>query len=94
MVLRLRCFGECKPRSIYVKNILTNELITLEVTLLDTIEHVKAKIQDKTGVPSDQQQLTFANKQLKNGDRLMDCNIETESTLHLDAMPFKMCALC
>lgn len=84
---RLRCFGECNPRRICVKNISTNELITLEVTLLDSVESVKAKILDQTGIQRDQQQLTFADKQLKDSDRLMDCGIETESTLHLDILP-------
>lgn len=87
VLYRLRCFGECHPRPIYVKNISTNELITLEVTLLDTVESIKAKILHKTGIPCDQQQLTFADKQLKDSDRLMDCDIETESTLHLDVLP-------
>ena len=67
-----------KAMQIFVKTI-SGKTITLEVSPSTTILHIKLKTQDKEGMPTYLQNLTFEGKQLDDDYKLSDYNIQKES---------------
>ena len=65
---------------IFVKTC-AGKIITLEVTINETIKNVKSIIHDEEGIPQDQQRLILDEKELEDGRTLINHSIQEESTL-------------
>lgn len=74
------------PQSVFAMQVFvqtSSQLLTLEVEASDSIENVKAKVQDKTGTPPENQRLIFNNNLLEDGRTLSDYNIQREYSIDM-----------
>ncbi|WP_299073862.1 Ig-like domain-containing protein [uncultured Paraglaciecola sp.] len=85
-VLFIFCSFSIQAMQIFVETP-TGNTITLDVEPADTIDNIRQKIQDKEGIPADQQILLFGGKELEDGRTLSDYNVSNKSTITLILAP-------
>eukprot|EP00973_Karenia_brevis_P049420 6857253-Karenia_brevis.AAC.1 len=73
---------------IFVKT-LTGTTITVDVAADELIDIVKAKVQEKEDIPSEQQRLTFRGKQLEDGYMLSDYSVQSNTTIKMEELQLK-----
>uniref|UniRef100_A0A8D8C649 Polyubiquitin n=2 Tax=Culex pipiens TaxID=7175 RepID=A0A8D8C649_CULPI len=86
MLLLLQSGGSCdvcNPNMEILVKSLTGKTMTMPVRRFNTAEEVKIMIQQKEGIPLDQQRLVFNSKQLEDGRTLADYCIQNKDTIHL-----------
>ena len=83
------------PYETYTINVktLTGKTVRLEVHNMLRVQDMRDKIQDKEGIPVDQQRLIFTGRQMEDDRRLVDYNIKNESTVHL-LLKLRCCGEC
>ncbi len=74
--------GSSKEFKLFAKT-LTGKTITVDVESRDTIETVKQKIQEREGIPPDQQRLVFKAKTMEDDHTLDDYDVPAQSTMDL-----------
>lgn len=67
---------------IFVRN-LNGKSLAIMVSPSDTVESLKAKVEEREGLPASEQRLLYGGKQLEPGRILADYGVQKESTLHL-----------
>ena len=84
MEMELENFFNSKFNSIWIAKIYqirNRKTITSDVEASDTMDNVKAKMQDKEDILIKYQKLIFNNQILEDGRTLSDCNAQRESLL-------------